>query len=314
MTAMKRHVAGYLILGGTLLLSACGGSPITHPNRLRADEHLGSAQELLRKNHPEQAILSVKKALARHRMSADFGATISDMNRLARLTILTGKQARAKEWIDRALFLESLGTFPDLKAETLLLGAEIAPPGSAGHWIAEAKKTMNDIPGAQDKERQRLLSRLYQLQGEQLSRQKHYRRAGGFYQKALAIDESRGDGLAQATDLAGVGRNDLLSGNMKEAQSSFARARKIDRSLHNPSGLAFDLEGLALCHISAGAYRSAARELLTASGIQEALGHNGRAKRDIESIKTFAIKIGAFPQEEIRAILDGWERSGNPHE
>lgn len=314
MTSLKKQLKAAAILGATLCLSACGGNPIEHPNRLRAAEHLGSAQELLRKNHPEQAILSVKKALARHQISADFPATISDMNRLARLKILTGRPDRASEWIDRALFLEALGEFPALKAETLLLGAEIAPPDTANHWIAEAQKNITNITGTQEKERQRLLSRLYQVQGERLSLKKHYRQAEARYQKAQSIDNSRGDELAQATDLAGIGRNALLSGAMGEAQRAFAGARKIDRSLHNPSGVAFDLEGLALVHLAGKDYRAAARELMTASGIQEALGHKQRAKKDIESIKTFSEKIGALPQEELQAILDGWEKSGGPQE
>jgi tetratricopeptide (TPR) repeat protein len=314
MTVLKEQLKVGVILGTTLFLSACGGTSIEHPNRLRAAEHLGSAQELLRKNHPGQAILSVKKALARHQMSADFPATISDMNRLARLRILTGRYDRASEWIDRALFLEALGEFPALKAETLLLGAEIAPPDSANHWIAEAQKNITSLAGTQGNGRQRLLSRLYQVQGERLSLQKHYRPAVDLYKKAQSIDEARGDELSQATDLAGIGRNALLSGTMGEAQKAFGKARKIDQSLHNPSGLAFDLEGLALVHLAEKNYRAAARELMTASGIQEALGHKKRAQKDIESIKTFSAKIGALPQEELQTILDGWGKSGEPQE
>ncbi len=309
MTARKRYVSAALLLGTTLFLSACGEAPIKHPNRLRAAEHLGSAEDLLQKNHPEQAILSVKKALARHRISGDFNATISDMNRLARLSILTGTPDRAREWVNRALLLESVGSAPALKAETLLLGAEIAPPHSASSWTAEAQKTISDIPGTQDRERQKLLSRLYQIQGERLSLQQHYHKAGELYRKALGIDESRGDELSQATDLAGMGRNELLSGNNGDARKSFKRAREIDLSRHNPSGLAFDLEGLALLHLSGGNYRTAARELLIASGIHEALGHKNRARKDIESIKSFASHIGALPPEAIRSILDEWERS-----
>ena len=306
MTSVRQKGAGLIAMGLLLSFAACGGAPIKHPNRLRAAEHLGSAQELLLKNHPRQALLSVKKALARHRISGDYKATISDMNRLARLSILIGRPDQAREWIDRALLFESVADAPDRKAETLLLGSEIASPDSQEAWFTEARKTIDSLSGSREDARQRLLSRLYQIQAERLSIQKHYPQAGNLYKKALSLDESRGNQLSVATDLAGLGRNDLLSGHPKRALDSFSRAEKIDRALHNPSGLAFDLEGQALGHLSQGKYGLAAREMLTASGIQSALGKKELAQKDLASIKTFAAKIGGLPPGEIQAILDQW--------
>ncbi len=306
MTSVRRKGAGLIAMGILLSFSACGGAPIKHPNRLRAAEHLGSAQELLLKNHPRQAILSVKKALASHRMSGDYNATISDMNRLARLSILIGRPDQAREWINRALLFESVADAPDRKAETLLLGAEIASDDSQQEWIAEARKTIDSLSGSREDARQRLLSRLYQIQAERLSAQKHYHQAGNLYKKALSLDESRENKLSIATDLAGLGRNDLLSGHTKRALNSFSRAEKIDRALHNPSGLAFDLEGQALGHLSQGEYGLAARDMLTASGIRSSLGHRELAQKDLASIKTFASKLGGLPPGEIQSIIDQW--------
>ena len=314
MTSMRQKGTSFIAMGILLSFAACGGAPIKHPNQLRAAEHLGSAQELLLKNHPRQAILSVKKALARHRISGDYNATISDMNRLARLSILIGRPDQAREWINRALLFESVTNTPDRKAETLLLGAEIAPASSQDAWITEARKSIDSLSGNREDARQQLLSRLYQIQAEGLSVQKRYPQAGNLYKKALSLDESRGNQLSIATDLAGLGRNDLLSGHTKRALESFSRAEKIDRELHNPSGLAFDLEGQALGHLSQGEYGLAARDMLTASGVQAALGHKDLAQKDLSSIKTFASKIGGLPPGEIQAILDQWLNSHEDQE
>ncbi|MGC8529085.1 MAG: hypothetical protein ACP5OP_02655 [Leptospirillia bacterium] len=314
MTLVKQMGTGLMGAGILLCFSACAGAPIKHPNRLQAAAHLGSAQELLLKNHPRQAILSVKKALALHRISGDYNGTISDMNRLARLSILIGRPDQARKWIDRALLFESVADAPDLKAETLLLGSEIASEKSQEAWIAEARKSIDSLAGNREDARQRLLSRLYQIQAERLSLQKKYPQAGNLYKKALTLDESRGNQLSIATDLAGLARNDLLSGHINQALDSFSRAEKIDRALHNSSGLAFDLEGQALAHISKGEYDLAARDMLTASGIQLALGHRDLAQNDLASIKTFASKIGGVRPGEIRAILDQWLSSHGDQE
>jgi len=311
-SALNRVRKTLLLLPLLGTLSACAGSPIGHPNRLLAAEHLGNANALLQRNHPHQAILSVKKALKRHRLSGDFSGTIDDMNRLARLSLVLGKKDRAQIWIDRALLLESVGGPPDKKAETLLLGARIAGAVRYTDWIREAQKAIGALPDSG--KRQRLFSRLYGIEGSHQSEEKNYRQASVLFMKALAIDKDRGDRLAIASDLAGMGQADLLAGNTAQAMDSFEKARKIDASLGNHAGLAFDLEGQALIHSSQGQYGVAAREMLTASGIEEALGHRERARKDLAFIASFASKVGGIPPAAIRAILDSWFDPGGGQE
>lgn len=291
-------------------LSACAGSPITHPNRLRAEEHLGNAHALLQRNHPHQALLSVKKALKRHRLSGDFPGTIDDMNRLARLSLILGNKDRAKVWIDRALLLETVGGPPDRKAETLLLGARIAGAVRYPVWIREARKAIEALPDSGDGKKRRLFSSLYGIEGNRQSEEKNYRQARILFMKALTIDKARGDRLAVASDLAGMGRADLLAGKTAQAMDSFGKAREIDASLGNHAGLAFDLEGQALVHSSQGQFKVAARQMLKASGIEEALGNREQARKDLAFIASFASKVGGIPPEEIRVILGSWFDTG----
>lgn len=291
----------------TFFLSGCAGTPITHPNEHEAGEHLSEAQNLLTRNHPNQAIESVKEALKRHRLANDYTATIEDMNRLAHLNSISGRNDIATVWIDKALVLESVSNGPVQKIETLLLAAEIAlEKEDPTPWLTEASRQIDLLPQDRQDEKNRLRAKYFQVLGLHDSEKKHYLKALELFKKALVLDRERKNRISTASDLANLGRNQFLLNRNQDALKSFSEAYSIDRKLHNPSGVAFDLEGLSLALAQNGHYQKSAKKMLEASGIQMGLGRLDAAKKDISYVRSILVHLKGPSRKAEVEILSHW--------
>ena len=303
MTSGIRTTLGGLLL--LALLSGCAGAPETHPNRVKARDNLSSAQELLMQNHPAQALSSIRKALRMHQLSDDLPGTIDDMNRLARISFYLGRVDASRQWIDRALVLEKVSDYPDKRVETYILSSEIAPPGQAGPWIAEAHRIADAMPSGSD-ERDHLEARLFQVEGMRASGRKDYRGAIPLFRKALELDRRRKDPLSVATDHASLGRNAYLSGDDNEALRQFGKALAKDEKIRNHAGIAFDLEGISLAKARMGKYREAARTMMEASGVETGLGRTEMSRRDVAFVRILFKNIRTPDSEHFRNVLRHW--------
>ena len=288
-----------------LWVSGCAGAPSPHPTRAKAMEQLTSAEELLMKNHPREALASVKNALKMHQLSNDYPSTIDDMNRLSRLSYLLGRGAAAKIWVDRALVLEGVSDYPDRRAETLILAAEMAPAGTEGPWISEAHRVIESLPKG-SRTYTRLEARLYQVEGIRASARKDYKGAVPLFKEALIRDLQLDDSLSIATDRAGIARNYYLSGAYETARKEFGEALKLDEKLRNHAGMAYDLEGISLAEAGLGHFRESARSMFAASGIESALGRTALAQRDIAFSRSLFRNIRTPDAAKFQNVLSHW--------